>query len=185
MLKIHRNAKIGNLRHQFCEVKKLECSSIKFLFDGQRVRDQDTANSLGLMDGDIIEAFKEMKGGGWEKNKRKNISEDRDKILDVLESCSVEEESSESDEEVHEPNVHLEERDEKNNLTTETTRLKFEEKSTSKSKEDEYKSVDENQEMQNVETIFSDSQKQKLEDESENDTDNRSFSEEEEESTEN
>ena len=140
MLKIHKNAKIENLRHQFCKVKKLECASIKFLFDGQRVQDQDTANSLGLLDGDIIEAFKEMKGGGWEKNKRKNISEDRDKILDVLESCSVEEESSESDEEVHEPNVHLEERDEKNNLTTETTRLKFEEKSISESKEDEYKS---------------------------------------------
>ena len=118
----------------------------------------------------MIEAFKEMKGWGWEKNKKKNISEERDKILDMLQSCSVEEESSESDEVVHEPNVNLEERDEKGNLTTETTRLKFEEKSISESKEDEYKSVDENQEMQNVETIFSDSQKQTLEDEAEIDT---------------
>ena len=67
----------------------------------------------------MIEAFKEMKGGGWEKNKKKNISEERDKILDMLQSCSVEEESSESDEVVHEPNVNLEERDEKSNLTTE------------------------------------------------------------------
>ena len=73
---------MGNLRRKFCSDYQMDSSDIKFLLNGQRIHDDDTANTLGLIDGDVIEIFTEMSGGGWPS--KKNIYGDVGKIQDIL-----------------------------------------------------------------------------------------------------
>jgi hypothetical protein len=73
---------MGNIRSKFCADYQMNSSDIKFLLDGQRIHDDDTAYTLGLIDGDVIEVFTEMSGGGWPS--KKNIYGDLGKIRDFL-----------------------------------------------------------------------------------------------------
>ena len=80
-LKVDSNEKIGNLRRIFCD------DNTRFLFDGQRVLDVDTVDTLGLSDGDIIEVCMGVNGGGKmkkENNLKINIANQPSKILDLL-----------------------------------------------------------------------------------------------------
>ena len=75
--------KIEVLRMSYCEEANLNPSSVKFLIDGQRLHDDETPNSLGLIDGDIIEVYMEMIGGGWPQ---KNLHGDVCKIQEIQEA---------------------------------------------------------------------------------------------------
>ena len=77
---------MGNIRSKFCADYQMNSSDIKFLLDGQRIHDDDTAYTLGLIDGDVIEIFTEMSGGGWPS--KKNIYGDLGKIRDILDNES-------------------------------------------------------------------------------------------------
>ena len=76
------NDKLGNLRRKFCADQHMNASEVKFFLHGQRIHDEDTANTLGLINGDVIEVFSEMTGGGWPP--MKNIYGDDVKIRDIL-----------------------------------------------------------------------------------------------------
>ena len=65
----------------------------KFVFEGQRIQDDETANSLGLENGDVIDVFQELKGGGLPD--KKNIYGDANQILNILDTVSDCEELSE------------------------------------------------------------------------------------------
>ena len=47
----------------YCERAGLDFQSVRFTFDGQRVNAADTAQSLGMEEGDAIEVFQEQQGG--------------------------------------------------------------------------------------------------------------------------
>jgi small ubiquitin-related modifier len=47
----------------FCQDASLDYGSVRFLFDGRRLNSYDTAEKIGLVDGDAIEAFQEQTGG--------------------------------------------------------------------------------------------------------------------------
>ena len=80
--RMRKSSCIGQLRQTFCQGHKMKLKSVRFLIDGKRITDQETTDSLNLKDGDIIEAFQEMVGGGLPK--KKNIADDLDRILEEL-----------------------------------------------------------------------------------------------------
>ena len=94
--RIDINSHLEKFKTSFCNKIGLRVSSMKFFFNGQRIQDQDTVRNLGLMDGDIIDVFNEMIGGGMPKGK--DISEDPKQILDVLDTLSTSEDECSSDE---------------------------------------------------------------------------------------
>ena len=57
---------------------------VKFLLYGQRIHDDDTANTLKLNNDDVIDVFRGMSGGGLPS--KKNIHGDLNKILDILDN---------------------------------------------------------------------------------------------------
>ena len=52
---IKENLRMDVLRKKFCCEKKLNFDNVRFLLDGERIKDDDTPMSLGLLNGDIIE----------------------------------------------------------------------------------------------------------------------------------
>ena len=68
--KVEKGCRIENLRLNFCKENRLNPSSTKFLYDGQRIHEDDSPNSLEMVNGDTIEVFHEMRGGGLPQKKQ-------------------------------------------------------------------------------------------------------------------
>lgn len=47
----------------FCKRAGKDKNSLRFLFDGERIQEQDTPASMGMEDGDCIEALNQQTGG--------------------------------------------------------------------------------------------------------------------------
>ena len=92
--KVEKGCRIENLWLNFCKENRLNPSSTKFLYDGQRIHEDDSPNSLEMVNGDTIEVFHEMRGGG--RPLKKNIFGDAIKIQNILDSVSDCEEKSDS-----------------------------------------------------------------------------------------
>lgn len=61
--KIRRNTPFIKIAKAYCDRKGVSPQSIRFLFDGQRVNDDDTAEKLDLVDDDVIDALLQQVGG--------------------------------------------------------------------------------------------------------------------------
>ncbi|KAK1837319.1 ubiquitin-related domain-containing protein [Podospora conica] len=61
--KIKRSTKLEKLMSAFCERQGKTLSSVRFLFEGQRVQPQDTPDTLEMADGDTLEVHQEQVGG--------------------------------------------------------------------------------------------------------------------------
>lgn len=61
--KIKRSATLEKLMLAFCENRGHQADGIRFLYDGARVRPEDTADDLELEDGDTIDAMLAQIGG--------------------------------------------------------------------------------------------------------------------------
>lgn len=61
--KIKRSTKLEKLMTAFCERQGKSLSSVRFLFEGQRVQPQDTPDTLEMQDGDTLEVHQEQVGG--------------------------------------------------------------------------------------------------------------------------
>ena len=48
---------------KFCRETKLDKSSLRFCFDGRRLKEEDTAKIVEMEEGDIIEVYQEHSGG--------------------------------------------------------------------------------------------------------------------------
>ena len=90
------SSKMGVLRRKLCEEVNVNISSLRLLIDGERVHDEDTANGLRMTNGDIIEIHIEIMGGGGPKQ---NISQNADKILDILDRTFDDEDQDNSTDE--------------------------------------------------------------------------------------
>ncbi|GMM50421.1 SUMO family protein [Starmerella bacillaris] len=47
----------------FCKRTGKDRNSLRFIFDGERIHDEDTPASIGMEDGDFIEALNQQTGG--------------------------------------------------------------------------------------------------------------------------
>ncbi|KAG6024669.1 hypothetical protein E4U41_001713 [Claviceps citrina] len=61
--KIKRTTKLEKLMNAFCERQGKSITSVRFLFDGQRVQPSDTPDALEMADGDTLEVHQEQVGG--------------------------------------------------------------------------------------------------------------------------
>ena len=58
--KIKSHTALKKLMSTFCERAGLDLQSVRFIFDGQRVNGSDTAHSLGMEEGNVIEVMQEQ-----------------------------------------------------------------------------------------------------------------------------
>ena len=61
--KIKKTTKMGKVFKAYAERKGISQSTLRFLLDGERVNDDQTAKMLELEDGDQIDAVLEQVGG--------------------------------------------------------------------------------------------------------------------------
>ena len=94
LVKVDKHSKIEELRKTFCKQNRIRLSCARFVYEGERIHVNDTPDSLCMRDGDVIEVFAMMTGGG--RPKKGNIYGDSGKILDVLDSLPVPEDSVDS-----------------------------------------------------------------------------------------
>nr|ACO10543.1 Small ubiquitin-related modifier 3 precursor [Caligus rogercresseyi] len=62
--KIKKNTPLRKLMHAYCDRSNLAVKTIRFVFDGQRISENDTPKVLDMDDGAIIEVFTQQSGGG-------------------------------------------------------------------------------------------------------------------------
>ncbi|KAK7731249.1 SUMO protein smt3 [Diaporthe eres] len=63
VFKIKKSTKLEKLIDSFCERHGKDPGSVRFLFEGDRIKKSDTPDSLEMEDGDTIEVFYEQTGG--------------------------------------------------------------------------------------------------------------------------
>ncbi|KAJ5097401.1 hypothetical protein N7456_008122 [Penicillium angulare] len=61
--KIKRSTPLKKLMDAFCERQGKQQATVRFLFDGTRVRPDDTPDTLDMADGDTLEVHQEQIGG--------------------------------------------------------------------------------------------------------------------------
>ncbi|KAH0438419.1 ubiquitin family protein [Colletotrichum camelliae] len=63
VFKIKRDTRMQKVMAAFCERQGKDSKSVRFIFDGTRLVEDDTPRSLDLEDDDVIEAQQEQIGG--------------------------------------------------------------------------------------------------------------------------
>ncbi|KAK9474784.1 ubiquitin-related domain-containing protein [Dipodascopsis tothii] len=61
--RIRKSTQLKKLIDTFCERQGKSRSSVRFLYDGERVNESDTPDALGMQDGDTLEVHQEQIGG--------------------------------------------------------------------------------------------------------------------------
>lgn len=61
--RIKRTTKLEKLTAAYCERAGISHDSIRFLYDGERVKGDMTPVDLGIEDGDVIDAMAQQTGG--------------------------------------------------------------------------------------------------------------------------
>ena len=97
LFKMEKCSKFDRLRKIISEENRIHLSAARLVFEGERIHPDETPYSLGLKNGDVIEVFTKMTGGG--RPEKKNIFDNHAKILDALDlDLSVSEDSEDSEE---------------------------------------------------------------------------------------
>ncbi|CAH9112836.1 unnamed protein product [Cuscuta europaea] len=63
--RIKRSTQLKKLMNAYCDRQSIEFTSIAFLFDGRRLRAEQTPNELEMGDGDEIDAMLHQTGGTY------------------------------------------------------------------------------------------------------------------------
>ncbi|XP_038989743.1 small ubiquitin-related modifier 2-like isoform X1 [Phoenix dactylifera] len=64
--RIKRSTQLRKLMNAYCDRQSVDFNSIAFLFDGRRLRAEQTPDELEMEDGDEIDAMLHQTGGGME-----------------------------------------------------------------------------------------------------------------------
>nr|KYP34154.1 Ubiquitin-like protein SMT3 [Cajanus cajan] len=64
--RIKRSTQLKKLMNAYCDRQSVDFNSIAFLFDGRRLRAEQTPDELEMEDGDEIDAMLHQTGGGHE-----------------------------------------------------------------------------------------------------------------------
>ncbi|PKA47423.1 Small ubiquitin-related modifier 2 [Apostasia shenzhenica] len=62
--RIKRSTQLKKLMNAYCDRQSVDINSIAFLFDGRRLRGEQTPDELEMEDGDEIDAMLHQTGGG-------------------------------------------------------------------------------------------------------------------------
>lgn len=62
--RIKRSTQLKKLMNAYCDRQSVDLNSIAFLFDGRRLRAEQTPEELEMEDGDEIDAMLHQTGGG-------------------------------------------------------------------------------------------------------------------------
>ena len=54
---------MGKLKKSYSDRQGVAVTSLRFLFDGRRINDDETPKQLEMEDGDVIEVYQEQVGG--------------------------------------------------------------------------------------------------------------------------
>ncbi len=61
--KLKKNTQLKKLIDSYCNKNGLHPKSVRFIFEGERIKDTDTPEGLGMENGDEIDAMIEQHGG--------------------------------------------------------------------------------------------------------------------------
>ncbi|XP_037583188.1 small ubiquitin-related modifier 5 [Cebus imitator] len=61
--KVKMTTPLKKLKESYCERQGVPVSSLRFLFEGQRIADNHTAEDLGMEEDGVIEVYQEQMGG--------------------------------------------------------------------------------------------------------------------------
>lgn len=61
--KIKRSTPFRKLINAYCDRSRLTSSTLRFMFDGNRIDEMDTPKSMDMEEGDTIEVFTQQSGG--------------------------------------------------------------------------------------------------------------------------
>ena len=61
--KTKTNMPLRKLMNAYCDRNRLVLSTIRFMFDGNRIDETDTPKTMDMEDGDTIEVFTQQSGG--------------------------------------------------------------------------------------------------------------------------
>uniref|UniRef100_A0A1B6F8I9 Small ubiquitin-related modifier n=1 Tax=Cuerna arida TaxID=1464854 RepID=A0A1B6F8I9_9HEMI len=61
--RVKKTTQLMKLKKSYSDKVGVPVSSLRFLFDGRRITDEDTPKSLEMEDEDVIEVFQEQTGG--------------------------------------------------------------------------------------------------------------------------
>ena len=61
--KVKSSTNMGKLKKSYSERQGVAVNSLRFLFDGRRINDEETPKQLEMEDGDVIEVYQEQVGG--------------------------------------------------------------------------------------------------------------------------
>jgi small ubiquitin-related modifier len=64
LFKIKRNTQLKKLMDAYCSRNGISPSTVRFLFDGQRIMESSTPSELRMEENDQIDAMIEQTGGG-------------------------------------------------------------------------------------------------------------------------
>lgn len=61
--KVKLTTNMGKLKKSYSDRQGVPVGSLRFLFDGKRINDEETPKTLEMDDGDVIEVYQEQVGG--------------------------------------------------------------------------------------------------------------------------
>lgn len=76
--KIKPTTKLAKLMEAYCNRQSVTMSSVRFLFNGERLVSESTANDIGLADGDVIDAVLQQTGGGGDEKGEQTKQKSKD-----------------------------------------------------------------------------------------------------------
>ncbi|XP_077600593.1 small ubiquitin-related modifier 1 [Stigmatopora nigra] len=63
--KVKMTTQLKKLKDSYSYRQGVAANTLRFLFEGQRISDQQTPKELGMEDEDVIEVYQEQTGGLW------------------------------------------------------------------------------------------------------------------------
>lgn len=63
--KVKMTTHLKKLKESYSQRQGVPASTLRFLFEGQRIADNQTPKELGMEDEDVIEVYQEQTGGFW------------------------------------------------------------------------------------------------------------------------
>ena len=93
-MRVKEKLSVGEMKKCFCEKISIEASTIRLFLNGERLENKQTIKELNVNGKDVIEAFREISGGG--PPQKKNQTYDEHQILEALNKSSDSDESEEN-----------------------------------------------------------------------------------------
>ena len=66
--RVKQTTQMGKLKKSYSERVGVPITSLRFLFDGRRINDDETPKALEMEQDDVIEVYQEQTGGGEDEN---------------------------------------------------------------------------------------------------------------------